>query len=704
MRSIHHKKTQTNTNSSEVQQSAQAVKQLYEAGAHIVLLKGKVAFAPEWEKTENAAKPKAAEAWLSGGNNIGLIPASLDLVVVDFDAPDGVTETAITDALGEPLARIPSQTPGRAHYYYRKPKGDVGNQRWQGGDIRCSAGYVVLWEPASVAAILPNIANAECVDLDQLPAERKWRELRSVRGDEAPEDAPQVDATSAADLVEGARNTTLTSLAGRYRREGCAHDELAALLQVDNIERCKPPLTRTEVAGIAASIAAKPRGYPHNDTGNGLLILDRAHDDWRFDHKRKRWLAWSNARRRWEIDVTERSLGLAKRAVRRRIQLAERSPSQDHDAEVKWGKRSLDHTRLTNALKMARIDAPISDDGEGWDRRPDLLGVANGVLDLQNGELREGERDDRLTAFSPVAYDAAAKAPVFQKFLKRVQPDPEVRRYLRHMAGYFLTGSVEEQAMFFWHGQGANGKSTMAEVLCYVLGGQLATASAPKLLTMTRFEPHPTALAALEGKRLVVSAELDTNSRLNEGLLKQLTGGDLVMARRMREDFEEPYTPSAKFVLYANHRPGVRDQTDAMWRRVRLVPWTVKLPESERDKTLLDKLKVEAPGILAWMVRGLREWRSDGLQEPEQVTEATKSYRDEVDPLAGFLRGCCVIGDNAGFDSVGADALSNAYKKWCAAQGVASYNRPLFYTMLEEHGFMKSARSAKGYSFKGLRT
>src|SRR5262249_53818113 len=197
--------------------------------------------------------------------------------------------------------------------------------------------------------------------------------------------------------------------------------------------------------------------------------------------------------------------------------------------------------------------------------------------------------------------------------------------------GYCLTAGVQEQCVGFLYGIGANGKTTFLLAVREMLG-DYACQAVSELLLERRHESHPTERADLFGKRFVATIETDEGKRIAEGLMKQLTGGDKVRARFMCRDFFE-FTPSHKIFLAANHKPVVRGTDLATWRRIKLVPFTVTIPNKERDKTLLDKLRKEFPGILAWAVRGCQAWQASGLAEPKEITAATAGYRSEMDSV-----------------------------------------------------------------------
>jgi putative DNA primase/helicase len=271
-------------------------------------------------------------------------------------------------------------------------------------------------------------------------------------------------------------------------------------------------------------------------------------------------------------------------------------------------------------------------------------------------------------------------------------------RFLQRAVGYALTGDISEQVLFFLYGAGANGKSTFARVLLDLLG-DYATQGAPDLLLAKRNESHPTEVADLLGCRLVVCQEIEAGRAFAEVTVKQLTGGDLIKARRMREDFWS-FAPTHKFFVAANHKPPVRGTDHAIWRRIRLVPFTVRITDEERDPNLLEKLRAELAGVLAWAVEGCLEWQRIGLCPPDEVLQATSDYRGEQDLLAAFLEERCEAGM---YFSVRSGDLYHAYSEWCEGGGFHPANQQTLGEQLREKGFEPFKGTKGARRWRGLR-
>jgi putative DNA primase/helicase len=315
------------------------------------------------------------------------------------------------------------------------------------------------------------------------------------------------------------------------------------------------------------------------------------------------------------------------------------------------------------------------------DPDPWLLNCQNGTIDLRSGELLEHRRADMITKETPVEYHEAAAAPTFEAFLETILPNEDIRSFVQRALGSAISGKVRDDVLVIFHGGGANGKSTLVHAVMEALG-EYAIASAPDLL-MSKGHSHPTELADLFGARLVSCMESEEGRRLNEGLVKQLTGRDRISARRMREDFWQ-FDPTHTIILGTNHKPEVRGTDLAIWRRLKLVPFGVTIPKAEQDKDLSEKLQSELPGILRWLVEGCLQWQANGLQEPDEVLAATDSYRSDMDTLAQFIEDSCTV--HAGAQAP-ATPLWKHYTRWCDESGEKPLKQRAFGTRLGERGF-----------------
>jgi putative DNA primase/helicase len=379
--------------------------------------------------------------------------------------------------------------------------------------------------------------------------------------------------------------------------------------------------------------------------------------------------------------------------------------------ELDWALTSEAAPRINAMLDLARSEPGIPLLPADLDRDPWLFNCPNGTLDLRTGELRQHRREDLITKLCPTEYDAGAPCPNWLAFLDAIfRGDEYLILFVQRLLGYCLTGDVREQVLPIFWGGGANGKSTLVNAVLATMGPDFAMKAPPDLLMQSRGERHPTELAALFGKRLAVVSETNQGRRLNEALVKDLTGGEPITARRMREDFWT-FTATHKAVLLTNHRPQVSGTDHAIWRRLPLVPFEERFwnpddsadadkhldPELRQDKTLGDKLAAEAPGILTWMVRGCLGWQAEGLTWPDKVRVATAAYREAEDVLARFIADRCLTG--AGM-ACRASALYAAYKGWAEGGNEDVLNQRRFGDAMGERGFEKY--TSNGVRYRGI--
>ncbi|MFA5111472.1 MAG: phage/plasmid primase, P4 family, partial [Desulfobaccales bacterium] len=378
---------------------------------------------------------------------------------------------------------------------------------------------------------------------------------------------------------------------------------------------------------------------------------------------------------------------------------ANNAVDDDHyKAILKWALRSEAENRLGAMIDLARSEPGIPVLPEDLDADPWLLAVANGALDLRQGSVRPAAPADLLTRLAPVAYDPAAQAPTWERFLADVMDgDREMISFLQRAIGYSLTGDTREQVIFFLHGVGANGKSTFLDALGAMLGDYSCNTPTETLMTRAK-GAIPNDVARLRGARFVTAIEAEEGQRIAEVLLKQLTGGDVVSARFMRAEWFD-FRPEFKIWLATNHKPIIRGADHAIWRRIRLVPFEVTFPDEFQDRDLPAKLRAELPGILAWAVRGCLEWQRTGLGVPDKVRAATADYRSEMDVLTLFLDDCCLVKPTA---QAKAGALYSAYEAWCQANGERAMAKRSFGLRLGERGLVQDKGTGGTRLWRGL--
>jgi putative DNA primase/helicase len=464
-----------------------------------------------------------------------------------------------------------------------------------------------------------------------------------------------------------------------------------------------------------------PEDIHLTDRGNAIRLVRARGADLRYIYRWRKWLAWSDGR--WVMDDIGIVEAAAKQVIAELYQWAEtliqqlrvetqaagavplddaaQRQRQEQAAKVeavlKWALKSEDARRIHAMLDLAHSEPGIPLMWEQLDASPWLLNVANGTVDLKTGRMQQPRRQDLLTKRLDVPYDPRATCPRWQQFLHEIMnKNQALIDYLQRAVGYSLTGSVQEQVIFFLYGTGANGKSTFVNTMLALLG-DYAMQALPELLLVRRGEQHPTERADLFRKRFVATVEVEAGKRLAEALVKLLTGGERVRARRMREDFWE-FDPTHKLWLAANHKPIIRGTDHAIWRRIRLIPFTVKFADHQKDPTLLDKLKAELPGILRWVVEGCLAWQQHGLQDPPEVIAAGQAYQHEMDLLGQFLDECCMVRPDNSAIKTKSSVLHQAY---CEYSGEAM-TAPAFSTALMERGFTKKKGGEGAHYWLGI--
>jgi putative DNA primase/helicase len=395
---------------------------------------------------------------------------------------------------------------------------------------------------------------------------------------------------------------------------------------------------------VTREVSALADGFRGTDAGNAMRLVAVADGRVRWVRKWGTWIVYQDGV--WVIDVKNvLVLGWAKRVAQAMFEFAIRPelPTEARDALLKWAKASERVERLNAMATAARDVAGVLVEHDELDQRHEYLNVLNGTIDLRTRELLPHNPDHLLTRQLALTYTPAlGYGELWTACLERWQPDPIMRRYLQEKAGSYATGYSPEE-LDINLGAGSNGKSKFLGQLMRVLG-PYAVVPHKSLLVVQRHEQHETVMADLFGARLAVAAETQRAARIDEEKLKALTGGDQLWARRMRED-RWPFWPTHCLVLHTNHRPIIRGVDDGIWRRPKLIPWDVTIPESERDPELAERLRKEEAQTLNWIVDGASAWLGNDqrFHETERVTRASRDYRDSVDtyrfvPLATVER------------------------------------------------------------------
>ena len=390
------------------------------------------------------------------------------------------------------------------------------------------------------------------------------------------------------------------------------------------------------------------------------------------------WFQWAGSH--WEQDETGEVYGHFREITARLRGQWQAMPtkSDEQKARARTFGHFVSRTRSARShdavLKIASRDPRLVIRPGDLDQQPTLLPCLNGTVDLTTGELRAAKREDLLSRVVPVEYDPRASAPLFEEFLRRIQPEREMRDFLQRLLGYGLFGFVREHVFPIFYGDGANGKSVLAQVVQHVVGEYAQTV--PRTLVVeTRNEQHKTQIARLHRTRMGFIHETERDARLNVEAVKMLTGGDVLTGHFMRKDFFD-FVPSHALYLLSNWKPQVDAAMRAVWRRLLLVPFDVEIPIEEQDLSLADRIiKEESTGVLRWLVEGAAWWwafsqvrdGSPGLLPPKRVIDETKDYQLQEDIVGRFIDECCDLGNGR---KVQAGKLYTAYKSYCQREGI----------------------------------
>lgn len=441
------------------------------------------------------------------------------------------------------------------------------------------------------------------------------------------------------------------------------------------------------------SCAVLPDGFRATDSANSTRLARLAQGHIRYVHAWGKWIVYEGGA--WRIDngdalITELAKGVPRRMFGSSIDLT----GEARDVMFKWASKSESAGALASMIKLARGIPGVIVDHHDLDSHPWLLNCANGTVDLRTGELGPHDPHHLITCQSPTEYDPGAEAPLWKECLDTWQPDSEVRDYLQRVIGSAASGHPVEH-VFVNLGPGANGKGKFYGAIEAVLGADYAVVPHKSLLIVQRHEQHDTVKARLFGARMAVAGETEAGDRIDEAKVKELTGGDLLEARRMREDPWQ-FSPSHTLFLHTNYRPKVRGGDEGIWRRIRLVPWDVTIPAGQRDPLLAEKLAQEAPGILNWIIAGCRGWQVDGFGHPEAVAKATETYRAEEDHVGRFLSDCCVVDESM---RVAAAELRTAYEDWCEGVGETPWSAKAMGPHLLAKGLDRARQGEKNRWF-----
>lgn len=677
---------------------------------------------------ENPATELQINTWIQTYPNprIGIITGEKNnLCVFDCDNEDAYRELMKALPGGEfngPISKTPN---GGYHFWCRHtpkiPQG-VGKEMRRGTsceiDVKNRKGYV---------CVPPMEAEYEKPKGNPIKGTYEWVEGHTLNDFVIPE-VPQVWVDivlefgrevlrKSAIYRKTERHPALQPQSVAWAGQGYSEDEVLLKLIKMNRTRCDPPKERRELEKLAKDavnfVAARTDeeisreiagveeaelvlGAHLTDMGNAERFARLCKEDTLFSHNRKSWLHYDGTR--WAWDTSGEAELKAKQTVRTIYQEAARGTTRDERKRLaKYAMTSESNVKIRAMLTLAQSERDLVVQEDELDANPWLLNVANGTLNLRTRRLQPHRAQDKHTKIAPVAYDADAVCPRWNEFLNEItDSNADLISFLQRSIGYSLTGDIREQCLFIFYGRGANGKTTFLQTIASLLGDYWKQ-SPSEMLLLSRQEGIGNDVARLKGTRFASIIEVEEGRRLKESLIKAMTGGDTITARFLFHEYFE-YVPQFKIFIGTNHKPVIKGTDQAIWRRIKLIPFTVAIAEENQDKELLDKLKDELPGILNWAVEGCRLWQENGLGTPEEVSEATSEYRVESDVLGAFLEERTAR--NAERSTPSTD-LYKDYKDWCETNSERPVTHTGFGRAMTEKGFERQ-RVGRGNNYLGI--
>lgn len=399
------------------------------------------------------------------------------------------------------------------------------------------------------------------------------------------------------------------------------------------------------------------------------------------------WMIWDG--KRWKIDNKKEIERICNKVLRGMYK------SED-EAEQKWARMCERRNIRMNSIKDLMPLVP--GEREQFDQHRYLFNVENGVVNLKDGKLQPHDRELGLTKITNIVFEEKAECPTWLAFLEQIfQGDQELIEYMQRLIGYSLTGEISEQIMVFLIGGGSNGKSTFINTIKDLMGEYGKQAKSDTFIKKKETGANND-IARLVGSRFVSAIESEDGEQLSEAFVKQITGGEPVLARFLRQEYFE-FIPEFKVFFTTNHKPVIKGVDEGIWRRVKLIPFNLNLPPDKRDKRLPEKLSLEMPGILNWAIEGCLKWQQSGLKEPKVVKKATGDYKEDMDILGPFLFERCYKNES---QKIEAKELYKVYSDWCYQNGEHALPNRKFYRTLEAQGFKRERGAGNKFFVHGV--
>lgn len=494
-------------------------------------------------------------------------------------------------------------------------------------------------------------------------------------------------------LAEGdGRHNDLVRVAGLFRNNGLTGAELRAALITYSTGRFETMLPDHELDGIVRAATEDwdgGDGLPLTELGNAKRLVAALNGDARYAPELKSWYMWDGSR--WSVD-THGKISRQAKAVAEALFDGANGNKERRAA----GAKAQTRNGIANMIALAQTEPDVSVDVTAFDRDIDVLNTPSGVVDLQTGLVLPPQRDALHSKVAGAPFDPAATAPAFDKFLCDIFPDEQIRAFAQRWVGYCLTGRTDAQKFLIASGAGANGKSTLLNIIARAMG-DYAKHTAMATFMQRKSDAASNDLAALNGARMVLAVESNRGQPLDTAMIKSVTGGDPVTARFLHKEFVT-FTPRFKPVLVSNHLPEIDGDDPAIWRRLIVLPFNRIFKESEQDAGLTTKLEKELAGILRWAVEGAVAYYREGLTPPDAVVAEASAFRAEMDLIGSFVEECCVTDSQA---ETPFSQLYPVFERFAREVGITVPTQKVFASELGRRGF-KLRKSGSNRYRQGL--
>ena len=650
-----------------------------------------------WDKYKNETATEAelyAWAAMKDELNIGIVcGVTSNITVVDADTQEAVD---MLEGMNLPDT-LKVKTKKGYHYYYKYCANPVLSNAVrivEGVDIRTQGGQVVAPGSQHVSGFIYSWFN-EGTPIAEFP--QALEDLFTASAQKTRENNKDVS-----NIAEGSRNSSLTSLAGSMKHLGMSYEVVLAATMSTN-SGFSDPLPDSEVETIVRSICryeANEKKYKCTELGVAERFIAKYDSVVRFNVNSGNWMIYDGIR--WAEQSTDKRSLLCSTVTDKIIALI-RSIPNEVPKESEYRKAYEDFARsLESANKLKGLHGLIAGsvpaNMEQFDKNPFILNLLNKTINLSTMEIKEHSPKDYLAKVMPVNYDASAQCSLWSQFVSTVfNNDTELISFIQRAVGYTLTGDTTEQVFFTLYGSGANGKSVFLDTLLHLFGayGQQSTFST--FLSKAGDGGIRNDIAGMAGARFVSAAESGVFKTLDDALIKDITGGKSVKARFLHKEFFE-FTPQMKLWLATNHKPNIYDDSNGMWRRVKLIPFNVTIANENQDKNLYYKLLKELPGILNWCLEGFKQWKTHGLGKCDSIDVATSDYKVTMDLLGQFIDEKVTL-NNA--STIKSSALYSSFSEWCKQNGENPWTNKTFSIKMCDKGY-KKIRVTDGIVWQGL--